>query len=190
MISKARRYLNWKSLLTLYYSFIYTYLTYCNHVWGSTYVTNLEKLFVLQKKALRIMCSKPKRSSTDPLFYELGILRFHDINLYLMGKFMFRFYKSEVPELFVNYFNSNAETHDYFTRQHNHLHVPMIKSNLSKFAIRYRRVIIWNGIMKLGIDPDTSEAVFVKLFKKCILTQKIRLWYKSCSCLFDLFTLN
>ena len=175
MISKARRYLNWKSLLTLYYSFIYPYLTYCNHVWGSTYVTNLEKIFVLQKKALRIMCSKPKRSSTDPLFYELGILRFHDINLYLMGKFMFRFYKSEVPELFVNFFNSNAETHDYFTRQHNHLHVPMIKSNLSKFAIRYRGVIIWNGIMKLGIDPDTSEAVFVKLFKKCILTQKLRL---------------
>ena len=156
--------------------FIYiSYLTYCNHVWGSTYVTNLEKLFVLQKKALRIMCSKPKRSSTDPLFYELGILRFHDINMYLMGQFMFRFYKSEVPELFVKFFNNNAETHDYFTRQHNHLHVPMIKSNLSKFTIRYRGVIIWNGIMKLGNDPDTWEAIFVKLFKKCIITQKLRL---------------
>ena len=44
----------------------------------------------------------------------------------------------------------------------------MIKSNLSKFAIRYRGVIIWNGIMKLGIDPDTSEAVFVKLFKNVL----------------------
>ena len=58
----------------------------------------------------------------DPLFYELGILRFHDINLYLM----------------------------------------------SKFAIRYRGVIIWNGIMKLGIDPDTSDTVFVKLFKNVL----------------------
>ena len=89
---------------------------------------------------------------------------------------MFWFYKTEVPELFVNFFNSNVETHDYFTRQHNHLHVPMIKSNLNKFAICYRGVIIWNGIMKLGIDPDTSEAVFVKLFEKCIITQKLRLW--------------
>ena len=50
VITKARRCLNWKSLLTLYYSFIYPYLTYCNHVWGSTYVTNFEKLFVLQIK--------------------------------------------------------------------------------------------------------------------------------------------
>ena len=79
---------------------------------------------------------------------------------------MFRFYKSEVPEFFVNFLNSNVETHDYFTWQHNHLHVPMIKSNLSKFAICYHGVIIWNSIMKLGNDPDTSEAVFVKLLKK------------------------
>ena len=122
MISKARRCLNWKSFLISYYSFIYPYLKYCTHVWGSTYTTNLEKIFVLQKKVLRIMCSIPKRSSTDPLFYELGILKFHDINLYWMGKFMFRFYKSEVPELFVNFFNSNAETYDYFTWHHSHLH--------------------------------------------------------------------
>ena len=64
-----------------------------------------------------------------------------------MGKFMFRFYKSQVPELFFNFFNSNAETLDYFTRQHNHLHVPKIKSNLSKFAIRYHGVIIWNTVL-------------------------------------------
>ena len=107
-----------------------------------------------------------------------------------MGKFMFRFYKFEVPELLVIFFNSNAETHDYFSRQHNHLHVPMIKSYLSKLAILYRGVIIWNGIMKLGIDPDTSEAVFVKLSKKCIITQKLRLWYESWSSLFDLFAMN
>ena len=41
----------------------------------------------------------------------------------------------------------------------------MIQSDLSKFAIRYHGVVIWNGIRKLGIDNDTSEAVFVKLLK-------------------------
>ena len=45
-----------------------------------------------------------KRASTDPWYHELGIVRFHDINLYLMAKFMFRFYKSQVSELFANFF--------------------------------------------------------------------------------------
>ena len=50
------------------------------------------------------MSTVPKRSPTDPLFYELGILRFHYINLYLMSEFVFRFYKSEVSGLVVKIF--------------------------------------------------------------------------------------
>ena len=33
MIIKAREYLNKQGLLSLYYSFLYPYLTYCNHIW-------------------------------------------------------------------------------------------------------------------------------------------------------------
>ena len=64
MIVKARE-LNRNALLTLYYSFVYPYLIYCNHVWGCTYQTNLKQLFILQKKALRIMCGKRKMDSTE-----------------------------------------------------------------------------------------------------------------------------
>ena len=38
MIIKARNYLNKQGLLTLYYSFVYHYLTYCNHIWGNIYI--------------------------------------------------------------------------------------------------------------------------------------------------------
>ena len=34
MIIKARNYLNKQGLLTLYYSFVYPYLTYCYDIWG------------------------------------------------------------------------------------------------------------------------------------------------------------
>ena len=34
VILKARKYLMKDSLITLYYSFVYPYLIYCNHVWG------------------------------------------------------------------------------------------------------------------------------------------------------------
>ena len=37
IIIKARHYLNKKGIIALYYSFIYPYLIYCNHIWGCTY---------------------------------------------------------------------------------------------------------------------------------------------------------
>ena len=39
-----------KILLNLYYTFIYSYLTYCNTMCGGTHASSLEPLFVLQKK--------------------------------------------------------------------------------------------------------------------------------------------
>ena len=41
LLYKAKCYLPSKSLLTLYYALIYPYLTYCNLIWASTYVTNM-----------------------------------------------------------------------------------------------------------------------------------------------------
>ena len=41
IIIKARNYLNKKGLITLYYSFVYPYLSCCNHIWGNIYQSNL-----------------------------------------------------------------------------------------------------------------------------------------------------
>ena len=38
-----------KALLSLYYSLIYPYLTYCCQVWGATYLYDIEILNRLQK---------------------------------------------------------------------------------------------------------------------------------------------
>ena len=48
---KARQYLNKSSLVNLYYSYVYPYLTYCIEVWGCAYPTHLQCLFLLQKKS-------------------------------------------------------------------------------------------------------------------------------------------
>ena len=67
LISKAKKLLNADALLTLYYSLLYPYLCYCNHVWGSTYVSNLQKLIVLQKKKIQMIFGSGFRDHTDPL---------------------------------------------------------------------------------------------------------------------------
>ena len=71
---KARRHLNKHSLRNLYYAYIYPYLTYCVEVWGCASKCQLNSLFLVQKKILRIMTFSPYLAHTDPLFKGLKIL--------------------------------------------------------------------------------------------------------------------
>ena len=66
MIVKARKFVTCESLKTLYYSFVYPLLIYCNHVWGKACPTSLKKLILLQKKIVRIICGVNARTSFDP----------------------------------------------------------------------------------------------------------------------------
>lgn len=50
-----------KCLLTLYYSLIYPYMSYCNIVWASTFPTTLHKVLVLQKRLVRIATNFEKK---------------------------------------------------------------------------------------------------------------------------------
>ena len=75
---------------------------------------------------------------------------------------MYRFCTDKVPFLFDSFFIKNSELYNYNTRTSDHLHVPIMKSDLGKTGIRYRGVIVWNEILKDGVDPDVSEAVFKK----------------------------
>ena len=53
LLYKAKYYSPSKSLLTLYYALIYPYLTYCNLIWASTYVTNLQRIYLVRKREVR-----------------------------------------------------------------------------------------------------------------------------------------
>ena len=89
---------------------------------------------------------------------------------------MFRYYNGKIPDIFQNIFMMNSDIHDHYTRQSGSYHVPIMKNNLGKWSIRYRGVIVWNKILSLKINPETSEAVFAKTVKKCIMNQSLSLW--------------
>ena len=162
---KARRYLKKEALITLYYSFVYPYLTYCNHIWGATYVSNLKKLMKLQNRIVRVFSNAKYRESADPLYKTLGIMKFVDINKYLIAHFMFRYCNKK---LFNSYFEYNSHYHNYNTRSAQHFHTPQIQTDLAETAIKYRGAIIRNAILNYGIYPDTSESIFVKFLKQIV----------------------
>ena len=67
------------TLISLYYALIYPHLNYCNLAWGNTYLCHLEKLFLLQKRAVRIVCNANYLAHTNPLFISTKILKIFDI---------------------------------------------------------------------------------------------------------------
>ena len=83
IIAKARKKLYKSSLITLYYSFAYPYFIYCNHVWGNTFKTSLEKMVLVQKKLIRILTCSPYRAHTGPLLFVNRIMTLSDINIYI-----------------------------------------------------------------------------------------------------------
>ena len=76
ILSKARRKLQKSSLISLYYSFAFPYFIYCNHVWGSTYQTNLNNVVLVQKKSIRIITCSPFRAHTEPLLMANRLIPF------------------------------------------------------------------------------------------------------------------
>ena len=88
----------------LYYSLVYPYFIYCVSVWGSTYQSNLSRIFILQKKIMRIISKVSFDSHTDVLFKEQDILKFSDIYLYQIGKLMYLFKRGLLPNYFRDMF--------------------------------------------------------------------------------------
>ena len=136
ILVKARKLFNDECLKKLYYAFVYPYLNYCNYIWGNTYKTSLSNLQILQNRSIRIITGSPPRTSNDLLYKQHGMLNLKNINIFLVGKFMYNVYHGMVPPLFEGFFVKNNDIHEHNTRISNHLNVPPVHSNLSKSSIR------------------------------------------------------
>ena len=79
ILCRARKVLRTTTLITLYYAFIYPYLTYCVEVWGSAAKVYITSVVKIQKLACRIITSMPPRTSSVYLFTMLNFLNFNAI---------------------------------------------------------------------------------------------------------------
>ena len=82
VINRLKLYLPQSSLFMLCSSLILPYLNYGLLVWGNTHHTLLERVVLLQKRVIHIICNAPIRSHTDPLFFLNNILKIKDLYLF------------------------------------------------------------------------------------------------------------
>src|SRR6218665_3735808 len=82
---KISHLLSPKILTNLYNTLIDPYLTYGNIVWASNYESRIGCLTLLQKKMIRIVAGDSFNAHTETRYLELRIIKFENINTYLMA---------------------------------------------------------------------------------------------------------
>lgn len=135
ILYKLKRFAPEDVMLSLYYSLVYPYLTYCNVVWGGSSDVYLGRLFRIQKRIVRIIAGSDYLAHTSPLFYRLGILKLNDIYIYLNAIFMFKRRESM----------TTAE-HTYNTRGRTNAVPTFQRLSLSQRSVSYAGPVVWNGI--------------------------------------------
>ena len=109
---KIRNYLSKKSLVSLYYSFVYPHLLYGILTWGSACKSIIKTLQVIGNKILRIISKVTHESAVknDFLFHSLNILKIRDIYKLELAKFMYKYHSQMLPNTFEKCLNSIATT--------------------------------------------------------------------------------
>jgi hypothetical protein len=157
ILSLARKYFNQPTLLQLYHSFIFPYLSYCNLAWGNAADSTLWPLYKKQKLAIRLIANIPRGSSSLPFCKKNAILRLPEIYKQSMGIFMYKFNHNQLPDIFASFFHKNTAFHTYQTRNANKLRVPLLKTAVASKFIKKTGVGFWNeledtitGSLKIG----------------------------------------
>lgn len=155
----------------LYNSLILPYISYCNIIWGFCKQHLLNRIFLLQKRAVRIICHKPFLSPSRPLFLKLNILPISLLHDFQLCVFMYSYYHNLLPEIFCNIFQSNNDIHRYNTRTSADTRVIYGHSSFSNSIFLCQGPTIWNKL-----PPKLKQCASLNSFKhhlKLHLIQKI-----------------
>ena len=92
-----------------------------------TYKSNLVRLKILQKRVVRTTAKTDLYAHTDPIFRNLGILKFHDMHLLPLGLFMYSHQNHTLPLKFDCKFILQKEIHSYHTRNSHLYRLPLFE---------------------------------------------------------------
>ena len=151
MLFKIRHQCNKRVLRSLYFSLFESHLSYGLPVWGSAIQAHMQKLFILQKKAIRAISFSDFRAHTSPLFKELNTLKIDDLFQYQVSSLMWDFDHNTLPNALNSLFNKTRNTHSYGTRFANADKLNIERTNTSRYGLMSFKVI---GASKLNELKD------------------------------------
>lgn len=135
LLANLKRQVTTKYLKMSYYAFFESIIRYGLIVWGNG--VDIEKVLLLQKKAVRILTSSDYLDHCKPLFKETGILTV--VNLYIFNVLM------SVKQN-VNCLSLRSNVHDHKTRNRNNLDLPRCRLSKTMSYHRYIGIKLYNKL--------------------------------------------
>ena len=86
------------SMRILYCSIFLPYIHYCSEIWGNTYHSNINRIIIIQKRAIMLLFDAGRLDHTAPLFQRANVLKFTDLVKLKTAVFMYKAYHCMLPE--------------------------------------------------------------------------------------------
>ena len=133
IMNRLKRYLPFSAMKLMYDSLILSHLQFGITYWGLEW----NRIFKLQKWALRIMTNSKYNAHTEPLFKELEMLKVKNIFDVQCMKFWYKFVNKSLPEYFGTMFTFNNELYQIETRGQKQLHLFHTRTVSARNVLRH-----------------------------------------------------
>ena len=178
---KLRPFLPLNVMKNVYYSLIHSHINYAIEIWGLAFQTQIDKVFILQKRAMRMMTFNDQFPvvpgpliPSDPLFVRLEIMKVNEMHKYQVAKFIYKSINKLTPVNFQLWFKINQEAHDHRTRSNfkiddntiiKNLFIPSARTtNYGLKQIKVNGPRIWNSL-PTHLKQATSLKFFLNKLK-------------------------
>ena len=112
LLFKMRKYVSLKILRSIYFAIFDSYLSYCCLVWAQNCST-IQRIIILQKKAIRIINYQPRNFYASPLFKQNSNLKFQDKICLENISFVSKSLNNLSPSVFNTWFSFSSDPHNY-----------------------------------------------------------------------------
>ena len=148
IISRLRHFVPLTTLISIYNSLISPYISYGLIAWGQASKSHLEKLLILQKRAVRLINFLPFRTHAIPYFAQSNILPIKMLYFKLSSTLMFDITTNSAPQNICNLFTLTQDIHQHNTRSASsgnyYINHSRLNHHKNSFSIVWAK--IWNSI--------------------------------------------
>ena len=150
--------------LLFYISTVGPYKHYCFEILGNTYHNNINRIIIIQKRAIRLLLGAGGLDHTTPLFQRANVLTFTDLVKLKTAVFMYKAYhcRSMLPENIQRNFVKKDIMH--LTRTKQQLVRSCVSSKVRSMSVGYNYgITLWNTLRTEIKKQKQRQCIYKKL---------------------------
>ena len=132
----------------LYYGLIQSAIDYCSIVWGNTTSKNIDKVYKMQKRALRVILNADFDTPTEVLFERFRVLSVRQRIFYFTCIMVYKCFSNTAPSYLIEKIVTLNDVHTYQTRGAStcKLLLPRFRTETGQRSFAMRAARAWNSL--------------------------------------------